>query len=246
VSDKLTADELLATVRVVAARVGSCDKDALGVDDDLMAEHGFDSLSMVEIFLFLEDSLASVGMKVFEPAEEEDFIELTSIRRIAEYVARTSTALESGQPTPNDAIARVNDTSLRLAALIGDEFRLVDRVVTESADAIQTAYFFHKDTPWLKAHFLKESVVPGSLLQEMICQSALELALRKHPDSSHYIITKIKASFSRLVRPSCEVLGEVRITSQSDSNIEFEGRCIVAAREIARFAVSARRLNVPS
>jgi len=249
----LTFEELLGIVLVAAGKAANINREALEYDDHLVEAHGFDSLAFVEIFLFLEDSLGSIGYFYAEPSGEEEYTGLSTIRKISEYLWKNENAKTNERVLPvtipsnfkqqSSASEKVMREYCKPLAesIIGEDFLQIDKVIDCGNDFIHTTCFFHRSHPILDAHFkFGPKIVPGSLIQESVCQSALEFALRLFNTSSPiYFITGVQSEFLLPVEGDCELFNKVELVEKKGRIACFSAITYVAGRTVARFTLKA-------
>src|SRR4051794_37852636 len=97
----------------------------------------------------------------------------------------------------------------------GPSFRMVDRVlVLEAGRRIVTVTSFDLDRPILEDHFLGgPHVVPGVLLIEMSCQSALLLAAPAGAADALFLLGQVRASFRAPAQVPVLVQAETTVDS---------------------------------
>jgi 3-hydroxymyristoyl/3-hydroxydecanoyl-(acyl carrier protein) dehydratase len=124
--------------------------------------------------------------------------------------------------------------------LYGENFCFVDRVVSLVAgQTIDTEKQYHLALPIIAAHFLNgPKIVPGVILVEQICQSALLLGVRSKlfRQGAIPILAEIKARFLHPVKAESTVIARVTIDTCLRDAVAFRGQSLVSGQVVCKMS----------
>lgn len=133
---------------------------------------------------------------------------------------------------------RGNGDSLDLP--YGADFRFVDRVVAFVAnETIETEKVYLSDLPIVAAHFMNgPKVVPGVILVEQMCQSALLLGIRSELFRSETVpmLAEIKVRFLHPVMTDATVLARVTIGTCLRDVMTFTAKAMASGRTVCQMS----------
>lgn len=141
--------------------------------------------------------------------------------------------------------ARQPDGSLTRESLLellpyGADFLFLDRVTKLSDSAAQALYRVPADTPWMRAHFVDQPIMPGVLVGEGFAQAGTLLVRYRAgvPRDRHVIGMQIEqARFSGAVFPGDLLTFEPEVVTVSRRAARLQGGARVGEREVGRFRI---------
>lgn len=134
-----------------------------------------------------------------------------------------------------------------IAALLpyGSSFLFVDEVISHDQRHILTATHYQPSHPLIDAHFAGGTkLVPGVLLVEQACQSALLLCrLLAGADARQpMVVGRIQAVFEAPARCPCRLQTEVSLAVVQPERVGFSAMVLLDKIEIARIKGAAAML----
>ncbi|WP_417745641.1 3-hydroxyacyl-ACP dehydratase FabZ family protein [Rosistilla oblonga] len=126
----------------------------------------------------------------------------------------------------------MKDTQDQLNLPYGDAFLFVDRVVAiRPSECIETEKRYSSTHPIVEAHFADgPKVVPGVILVEQICQTALLLGIRSgmFDTKSPPLLGEIKARFPTPAVADCVITSRVTMDTCIRRAVHFQGQAFRA------------------
>ncbi|MGY0833818.1 hypothetical protein [Azospirillum argentinense] len=126
--------------------------------------------------------------------------------------------------------------------LYGPDFLFVEEVLRIEGSGAETAMTYSPDHPILAAHFRGgPPVVPGTILAEQVCQSALLVGLLvgaiKVPLQSR--LTRLAVELRSPAVAPCRVLATVRVTPLAPGRVAIDGATWHQGRQLAHVTAEA-------
>ncbi len=116
-----------------------------------------------------------------------------------------------------------------------DPILLVDEVIEQGEDYIIAKKYINEDEPVLKGHFPDYPIYPGVYIIEGLAQSAGVLLLRNLEEGSIPLFLGIdEARFKKEVRPTCELIYEVKVVGKKGMVAIVEGKAKVDGQLVAK------------
>jgi len=137
------------------------------------------------------------------------------------------------------------DGSLDRAALLrilpyGSDFLFLDRVTRLTDSEAEAHYGVPADTPWMRAHFVDQPIMPGVLVGEGFAQAGTLLVRYRVgvPAGRHVIGMQIEqARFTGAVFPGDLLTFEPGVVTASRRAARLEGSARVGERQVGRFRI---------
>lgn len=201
--------------------------------EQVFESFAIESLGRIWFLTCLEDEL---NFTVEDP--EKFFLENSD-----KTVFDIASMLPSGVKTPNQVPKPNNNLIGRLPYT--RDFLFVDEIL-EITDhrSVQTKYIYQKSDPIISGH-MKGIIVPGNLLTEQVCQSALLLTFDNPalPSNKTGVIIHSNSRYFSLVVPNREVIAYVELTKLFRTSISIKGECYVDDKHVATVTARIKMSN---